>query len=351
MIKTLYIGCYTIVGGRDRPPQKGGDGIYVYAYDTETGKAALQNVCTDVVNPSFLAVKGNSLYACEEIRGGSAVASFAINEDGSLVKTGETVTEESGMCYVLIWPDGKTLTACNFGSGNFVNMRINDDGSIGPVVQLTRHEGSGPARMQQTAHVHSANMYPGAKSFLVCDLGNDTLCTYAMDADTGTSTLIQTVNMEPGDGPRHSAFSPDGHFVTVCTQLSNVLLTYEVDGDRLGRCVSRVEMLPEEYTERNDAADVHYSPDGRYLYASNRGHNSIVVCMVNADGTLTDPRWFSSGGSSPRYFMIASADRMIITNQRTGNFLTVCLNPETGTIGETLDEQNVPEACFAVFRK
>lgn len=347
MIKTLYIGSYTIVGGRDRPPHKGGDGIYVYKLDTETGKTRLQDICTNVVNPSFLAVNGNHLYACEEIRGGSAVASFVMNEDGSLMKTAETVTTESGMCYVLIWPDGKTLTACNFGSGNFVNMHIEDDGRIGPVLQLTQHEGSGPGRMQQTAHVHSAAKYPDGKSFLVCDLGNDTLCTYAMDQDTGKTTLIQTVNAEPGDGPRHSAFSPDGRFVTICTQLSNVLITYEVADGKLGKCVSRVQMIPGEYTERNDGADVHYSSDNRYLYASNRGHNSIVAFKVNEDGTLTDPHWFSSGGNSPRQFLIAAQDMMVITNQRSGNFLTVRVDPETGMIGETLDEQTVPEAVFA----
>ena len=342
-VVNLFIGTYTGAAGG-----KGGDGIYTFGLDTVSGALTLRSVCRETENPSFLTRRGDVLYACEELSKRSAVAAFRIRKQGQLFRLGRTATKESGMCHVALWPAGDFLTASDFDSASLVIFQLEKDGNIGPVSRILRHQGSGPhPQMQRSAHVHSATFLGDDGHFLVCDLGNDTMTVYQTAAD-GSVRLIQTVAAAPGDGPRHAAVSPDGKSVTVLMQLSSFCATYRIAPEGLGEQISRVSMLPEGFTGRNDAADVHYSPNGRHVYASNRGHDSIVVYDVKKDGALEHARWFPSFGSEPRHFCILPAgDMAVITNQATGNVVTVRLDPVTGDLGEKLCEACVPQAVFA----
>ncbi len=336
----LYIGCYT---NTRRGP--GGEGVYIYDMDTVTGELTQVSVYKDCNNPSFLSFRGDTILACEEVMGASSVLGLKINEDGTLSFKGRVTTEESGMCHITPWIGEDYVTVSNFNSGSLVTCGLTADGTPTQVTDFIKHEGSGPARMQQTAHVHSATMYPSKDRFLVCDLGNDTLTTYVM-AEGGKLNLAQTVKMVPGSGPRHAAFSPDGRYLSVLTQLSNVIATYKVEDGVLGQQVGCISSIPADFTERSDGADIHYSADGKRVYASNRGHNSIIVCDAAEDGTLSNERWFSCHGESPRNFHLTrDGKRILIANQNSGNLVVVALD-EKGDLAEKQFEAAIPQTVF-----
>lgn len=342
----LYIGTYTQAAG-----QKAGEGIYTFLLDPVSGKLTPRSICRETENPSFLVRRGKTLYACEELSGRSALAAFRIGAGGDLSLLGRTVTRESGMCHVALWPGEAYLVASDFDSGSLVSFALREDGGAGEAVSLIRHRGSGPhPQMQRTAHVHSATFFGDGGRFLICDLGSDTLTVYEGKREDGTAAAVQTVKTVPGDGPRHAAFSPDGRYVTVLMQLSGFCVTYQVENGRLGREVSRVHMLPPDFSGHNDAADVHYSPNGKHVYASNRGHDSIVVYDVREDGALDHARWFPSYGAQPRHFcLLPAGDMAVITNQETGNVVTVRLDRESGDMREKLCEVRVFQAVCALL--
>lgn len=345
-IQKLYVGTYTSAADK-----KGGEGIYVYDFNSVTGEIVLSDICRQIRNPSFLTIGKNTLYAVEELFNGSNIVSYNINCDGSLTLNGRTTTSQGDMCHLLLWPDGQHITGSNFASGSLVTCDIMEDGRIGPVSQCLYHEGNGPGRMQDKAHVHSATLLPDKKHMLVCDLGSDTLTVYRMDSNKGELICCQQVRCHAGDGPRHADVSPDGKQITVLSQLSSMLLTYELMTDGcLGELISRVPMLPESFDRVNDAADVHYSPDGRHVYASNRGHDSIVVCDVLPNGALTNPRHFPCYGKEPRNFCLSADGKIIvIANQATGNVVTASVDTTSGALQDVLCKVTVPQAVFVAL--
>lgn len=338
----VYVGTYTISG-----KGKGGDGIYVYDLNLENGMMEQVSVYTECQNPSFLAFSGDRLYACEELHGASSIVAFTINEDGTLSYRNRVKTEESGMCHVAVWPNSDYIVASNFNSGTLLNCSLQPNGDLGEVKEFIQHEGSGPHRMQNQAHVHSATLYPTGDRVLVCDLGNDTLKTYVLEPALGKLTCIQTTKLASGSGPRHAAFSKDGQFVTVASQLGSTLTTFRCSEGVLTDVVSELSMLPDDYDGAGSAADIHYSPDGKYLYASNRVHNSIVVCDVASDGKLSNRRWFPCYGDSPRNFCITPDGKFaLIANQRSGDLVSVPIDKETGNLLDKTCCIKIPEVVF-----
>lgn len=341
----IYVGTYTMTRRGE-----GGKGIYSFDLDLLSGKLHPLSVFSDCTNPSFLAFYKDTLFACEELKGDSSLVALKRGEDGSLLFMDRVKTSEIDMCHLTVWPEGDLITASNFGSGSLLNCSMSQDGHLHEITEIIRHEGCGPhERMQKCAHVHSATLYPAKDKVLVCDLGSDTLTTYIRGEDASTLKVIQQIKTPSGAGPRHAAFSPDGTYVTVAAQLSNMFLTYKVTECGLGDLVSEISMLPDNNI-KNSAADIHYSTDGRHIFGSNRGHDSIVVYDISSDGTLCNGRWFSSFGNGPRNFCITPDGKfMLIANQNSGNLAVARIDVETGDIIEKTDEMIIPEAVFVNF--
>ncbi|MBR0153803.1 MAG: lactonase family protein [Lachnospiraceae bacterium] len=344
MIYRLFIGCYT---SKHQAP--GGEGIYLCDFDGEALTLTDVSVATDVINPSWLAfsARRDVLYAAEECSERSRISAFRV-EGSRLTLIRRITTEERNLCHLTLWPDGRFLTASSYSSGSLITVSLREDGAPDSVTDRAAHEGSGPhPRMQKSAHVHSAFLFPDGQRILVSDLGNDTLSVYSLDSGAGKLHPEQVIPLEPGEGPRHAAFSPDGRYVTVAAQLGNHFHVFPVTPAGLGPRIQTADMCPADYNEPCEgAADVHYSADGSLLYGSNRGHNSIVSFRVHPDGTLTEPRWASCGGDGPRSFCLSRDERFLfIANQYSGNVIVKRLTPR-GEIGETVAQKKIPQAVF-----
>ena len=332
----LFIGTYT---------KKTSEGIYVYKFNTKIGEATYVSTFKGIKNPSFLALnpKENTIYAVSETSSGMVEA---LNFDKSTEKLSLINSQSSGgadPCYITLDKTYKWALVGNYSSGNLSIFPVNNDGSLGESKQKIQHEGTGPNKERQEApHVHSVNIAPNNKDIFVADLGIDKLMKYQLDAQTGELSKKMPVNLPAGAGPRHFEFHPNGKYAYVINELQSTITAFEYKNGTL-KPLQTITTLPKNYSGKNSCADLHISSDGKFLYGSNRFHDSIVIYKVSpTTGKLAILEHEFVKGKTPRNFMIDPTGKfLLVANQDSDNITIFTRNSKTGKLAFTGKEISI----------
>ena len=346
----FYVGTFTHAGndpvGRD-------EGIYLCNFDTESGKISKLWASRGVINPAFLTLSADRkfLYSVNEThvfqgQPGGGVSAFSIDPaSGELTFLNSQLSYGESPCFVSLDRSGKWLLLANYSGGNITVYPVLPEGSLGPKSEFIQHEGHGPnAERQEKAHAHSIQMDPTNRLALAADLGLDQVKLYELDLAVGKLKPHQpaAVQIHPAAGPRHLDFHPNGRWVYILNELDSTLVCADYSADQgTFRIMQTVSCLPEGYSGEKWAADVHVHPNGRFVYSSNRGHDSLAVFAIDpADGRVRLEQVISSGGAVPRNFAIEpGGEWLIAANQRGDNLVVYKINQQTGQLtpnGETL---------------
>jgi 6-phosphogluconolactonase len=330
--RTIYIGSY---GAASEPT------IIVCAFDGDKGEITVKQQVMGVENASYLAVdpSGLHLYAVSETGRtgteiGGSVISFAIEQgSGSLTELNRQLTHGADPCYITVDEGNKAVLVANYSGGNASLLPINEDGTIAPATSIVREEaplGSNTAR-QEAPHAH-AIVVNGCYVYMN-DLGTDLIHTFKIEE--GTKLALQSsCKLHEGAGPRHIVFHQSLSTAYVINELDSTITLLNVSDNGELTPVQTVSALPEGFAGYNDAADIHLSPSGRFLYSSNRGHNSITVFTVDqTDGSLNLIQNASCEGDAPRNFaVLPDGGKLLVANQKTGNIVLFSVDSETGLI-------------------
>lgn len=341
-MQKMYIGTYSapILMGTGEIYQGNGKGIYCLNFSPENGTLLPSGSPVPADNTSFLCFSPDRrfLYAVNELsENDSAVSAFSLDAAGVPVYINKRLTGGASPCHLTVDSQSRLLFAANYGGGSICVFPICRDGSLGEISDLIVHSGQGTDPMRQEApHVHSVLLSPDETCLFCADLGLDKIFVYEIDYTSGTLAERPDASAicSAGSGPRSLTLSPDGRFLCVTEELSNSLSLYAVIENHLS-FVQRISALPEEiHVPVNYPAEAAFSSDDRYLYVSNRGHNSIAVYAVAPDtGVLTPIQWSPTCGETPRSFTLDASGKWLITaNQDSGSLSIFRRNPDDGRL-------------------
>lgn len=337
----LYVGTYT-------GPKS--EGIYAFRYDEATGKAVSLGLAAKSSNPSFLAIhpNGRFLYAVNETeqwqgKPGGFVTAFAIDTaTGKLRELNQQSTMGGSPCHLSVDPTGHQVLVANYGGGSVASLPIQADGGLGAHNFFSQHTGGSvnPAR-QKEPHAHSVNLSPDHRFAFVADLGTDRIHAYAFDPARGLTAAQPTLDtrLTPGSGPRHFSFSPDGHHAYVINEMTCTVTAfrYEAASGRLSE-VGSVPTVPAG-TDMNgvSTAEVRVHPSGKFVFGSNRGHDSIAVfARDTASGKLTPVEVHKIGGQTPRNFTLDPSGRFLLAaGQNSHDIRSFKIDPKSGKLTST----------------
>jgi 6-phosphogluconolactonase len=343
----LYVGTYT--SGRSQ-------GIYLYRMNLSTGELRHHSIVTGVVNPSFLAIgpQARYLFAVNEVeefdgKPGGAITAFSINrQTGGLSLLNQQPSLGGAPCYVTVDRTGKFVLAANYAGGSVSVLPVLRDGRLSKATALVQHHGSSlNSERQEGPHAHCIILDRSNRYAFAVDLGIDKIMIYRFDADRGklTPNEIPSVNAKPGDGPRHIIFHPNGRYAYVINELTSTLTVFTYDGARGAlSAVQTTSTLPRDFSGVNTCADVHVSPSGKFLYGSNRGHDSIVVFAIDeATGKLRHVDHHPSGGKTPRNFAVdPTGSYLLVANQNSDTITVYRIDPRRGSLTATGHTIEVP---------
>lgn len=349
--RLIFVGTYTepIRFGTGKILQGKGEGIHVYALDTNTGAMTPRTVAVGVRNPSYLAFDPTQrfLYAVNELKefegaASGAVSAFKLDSaSGELTFLNQKATHGTDPCHLTVDPTGKNVLIANFMSGSVCVLPIREDGTLDDASDFIQHEGSSVDPVRQAGpHAHAVTLDNAGRMAFVPDLGLDRLLLYKFDPARGKLTPNDQpwVATAPGAGPRQVVMHPSGNYAYLINELNSTMTAYRYDPQQ-GRLdeIQTLPTLPADFTGASTCAEVQIAPSGRYVYGSNRGHDSIVTYAVNpADGTLTVVGHESTQGKTPRNFMVSPAgDYLMAANQDTDNIVTFRLDPASGRLIST----------------
>lgn len=313
-------------------------------------------------NPTYVSFSpsGKVLYAANEIytyegKATGAVSAFSIDPaDGKLTLLNELPTGGTGTCYVHTDHSGHYLLAANFGSGSGTVFPLAPDGSLRPASAFEQDSGSGPNPRQAGPHAHSFNFSPDDHFAIESEFGTDRLMIYRFNEDDGTLTPNDPpyLALKPGSAPRHLAFNPSGLVAYSLNEIDSTLTVMDFDPEvGMFQVVQDVSTLPPGYTGKNTAAEVVVDPSGHYLYASNRGANTIAVFSIDEAGRIESAGSVPCGGRTPRGFGLDPTGRwMIVANQDTNNIAVFRIDPATGMPAPTGQSLPVPSPDCAKFQ-
>lgn len=338
----VYIGTYTKTTSK---------GIYVARFDPATGTLGEPALAAEAVNPSFLALSPDRrrLYAVSEGAGvdfngkpsGSVIAYTITPGDGRLTPINTAASAGRGPCHLSVTPDGKAVLVANYSSGSVALLPVKADGGLATPASVDQHEGKSvhPSR-QKGPYAHSINPSANGRFAYAADLGTDQLYTYRVDTAAGTLTPAAPASLAlaPGSGPRHFALSPDGRRAYAINELANTLTTFAVDTQTGAlKALQTVPTLPAGFSANSTTAEVAVHPSGRFVYGSNRGHDSIAVFAVDpSEGTLAPVEHIATQGRNPRHFSIDPTGRWLIAANQDGNNLVVfAVDATTGRLTPT----------------
>ncbi|NLX37528.1 MAG: lactonase family protein [Chloroflexi bacterium] len=351
----VYIGTYT--------HNTASEGIYRCTFDPRTGALALDGLAARAQDPSYLALHPaqHTLYACNELSEFSgqpvgAVSALAIDRrDGALALRAQQPSGGAAPCHVSVDRSGRTLLAANYGGGSFCVLPILPDGALAPDGQLHRLVGSGPdAPRQERPHAHSIWPDPTNLWALGCDLGSDRVYVYALHPSQARLLPARApfARVQAGAGPRHIAFHPNGRWVYLLNELRSAVTLFDWDPVHgLLNEVAHTPALPPDFEGPNGAADIHLTPDGRYLYASNRGQDALACFAVDpVSGLLTDLGYAPTGGQHPRNFGIAPGGRwLLVANMHSNNIVTLAIDAASGALQPTGHVLSLPGPTCILF--
>jgi 6-phosphogluconolactonase len=342
--RLVYFGTYT----------RQSKGIYVSRFTAADGKLTPPELAAEVSNPSFVCLdpKGQFLYAANETNSFQGqrtgfVSAYSISpETGALKLLNQMSSGGGSPCHVLVDRTGKNLLVANYGTGSVSCFPLKADGSMAEASAFHQHSGSGPNRGRQAGpHAHQAVVSPDNRFVFVPDLGLDSLMIYRFDAAKGTLTPHDppAAKVAPGAGPRHLAFHPKGRFAYAICELGNIVTAFSYDAAKgLFKELQTLSTLPPGFSGNSSTAEIEVHPNGRFLYGSNRGHDSIVRYSIDASkGTLTYIENVPTQGKNPRSFSIdPSGSYLFAANQDGNNVVGFKVDTKTGALtptGQTLE--------------
>jgi 6-phosphogluconolactonase len=343
----LIIGTYTNKGTSE--------GIYVYDYNSLTANTKLKST-TKAINPSYLTVSKDKkfIYAVNEDGGNSTVSSFKFNsQSGALTAPNRSISEGADPCYII--EDEQNVLLANYSGGNIVIYNKLDDGSIGPSKQVVQHKGKSiDPKRQTSAHVHQVLFTPDKKYLISNDLGEDNIYIYKYYPTSAMHPLQaeKTIKTNPGSGPRHMAFSPNGKFAYLAHEFNGSITAFSYANGDLTK-LQEIGTTAKDFKGKIDGADIHVSPDGKFLYETNRGDaNTISTFTIAKNGTLTLVETISTLGKGPRNFSIdPTGNFLLVAHQYTNDVVIFKRDKTTGKLKDSGKRINVGVPVCLVFSK
>lgn len=342
-----YVGTYTKGDSK---------GIYTFTLDTETAKITDIKEAAHLENPTYVTISQDNqyLYAVVKKDGTGGVAAYSINQQtGELTALNDQVLEGASPCHVSVDSNNRHVVTANYHKGTIESYVVNqEDGTVQPAASIMQHEGSGPNQeRQEKPHAHYAGFTPDEKYVAAVDLGIDQLITYKLN--DGVLTKVNTLSVKPGSGPRHLAFHPNGKYAYMMTELSSevIVLAYNAEDGSFTE-LQYISTIPQDFKENNQGSAIHLSSDGRFVYAGNRGHDSIAVFSVNQEsGELTFVEHTSTEGNWPRDFMLDPTEKFLIaSNQESHNLVLFSRDKAAGTLTLLQSDVTVPyPVCIKFF--
>lgn len=341
----LLVGTYTKPGGSE--------GIYVYRFNTETAEFELKKVNKGIQDPSYLTLSPNQkfVYSVNESGDNSTVSAFAYDALSAELKLLNKQPAGADPCFIIA--DQYHVISANYSGGNASVFGIQDDGSLSPLKQLVQHNGKSVDEERQNGpHVHMVQFSPDHKYVVMNDLGTDKVHLYAYQKDQAKAVLVphDSVAVEPGSGPRILTFSKDGQYAYLIDEMFAGITVFEYHEGTLKK-IQSTRMAADGANAENGAAHIQISPDGKYLYASNRGsENTIGIFAIGADGLLTKKEVMSSGGKGPRNFVIdPSGKYLLVAQQNSNNIVIFARDQNTGALKDTGKRIEIAAPVCLVF--
>jgi 6-phosphogluconolactonase len=347
----VYLGTYT------GPKSKG---IYLSRLDLTSGKLSAPILAAETEQPSFLALHPNRrfLYAVNETGGGrrgtGQVTAFAIEADGKLKQLNQQPSRGSAPCHLVVDRTGKTLLLANYGGGSVAAFPLAADGMLGASTAFIQHTGSStnPQR-QKEPHAHSINLDAANRFAVAADLGLDKVLVYRFDATKGTLEPNEppSASVKAGSGPRHFAFHPKGRNAYVINELASTVTAFEYDPAKgVLKELQTLSTLPKDFSGTSYTAEVQVHPSGKFLYGSNRGHDSIAVFAIESNGSLRYIENTLTGGSTPRNFGISPDGKYLLAaNQKSDNVVVFRIDSKSGRLTSTGNSLEVPSPVCVKF--
>jgi 6-phosphogluconolactonase len=355
----VYVATYT--------NKSASKGIYVYSFDPGTGKLSPLGVAAESEDPSFLAVhpSGKYLYAVNEIdhfgaQKSGAASAFAVDaKSGKLTLLNQAATRGAGPCHISMDKSGKFALVANYDGGSIASFRVRDDGTLGEAAGFMQHQGSSANKeRQQGPHAHWIGTSPDNRFVLAADLGLDEVLTYRFNAAKGTLSPDNPpyAKVDAGAGPRHLAFHPNGKFAFVLNEMEDSVTSfaYKSSNGSLSalQTVSALSTLRNDYKGPKEAAEIAVHPNGKFLYASNRGGlDTISAFSIDpAKGTLHLKNEYPTMGKTPRNFAIDPTGKFLLAaNQESNNIVVFRIDAVTGALSPTGDTVEVPAPVCIAF--
>ncbi|HVU15133.1 MAG TPA: lactonase family protein [Phototrophicaceae bacterium] len=343
----VYVGTYTEGWGNPVPRD---EGIFVYAFDPSNGSLKFLRTINGVRNPSFLTVTQDYIFSVNELsefKGVFGSGATAINRaTGQIIN--QQPTHGADSCNIILDPSGRWLFTANYTSGSITVFPVQTNGQLGEAVQVVQDHGHGanPER-QEGPHVHCVAFAPDGRYVFASDLGLDQIKIFTLDPSSGQLTPNDPpfAPTKPGAGPRHFLFHPNGRYFYATTELSATVAVFAYDAARGALTpLQTIPTLPADYTGKNLTADIHIASSGRFLYVSNRGHDSIVVYAIDAEtGQLTLVEFISADGKTPRNFAFDLTERyLLVAHQDSASLATFHVDQASGKLAPTGERVSLP---------
>ncbi len=350
----VYVGTYT------GPVSKG---IYVFPFDAASGKAGSLELVAETTNPSFLAVdpKQHYLFAANEISNyegqkSGGISAFALDpKSGKLAFLNEVSSRGAGPCHLAVDKTGKYVLVANYDTGSIAAFPVQPDGRLGEASSAIQHMGHGPnTERQEGPHAHDITISADNRFVVANDLGLDQLLVYHFDRAKGTLAANQPAfaSVEPGAGPRHSTFHPNGRFLYDINEIAGSISAFNYNAHSGAmRHLQTISTLPTDFKDKNDSAEIVVHPSGKFLYGSNRGPDTIAVFAIDsAKGTLKLVETVSTQGKAPRSFAIdPSGKYLLAANQDSNNVVVFRIDPKTGRLTATGQVLEIPSPVCLLF--
>jgi 6-phosphogluconolactonase len=352
----MYVGTYT--DGTSK-------GIYAYHFDAKSGALTPMGLMAQTPEPTFLALhpNGKYLYAVNELntfqgKSAGAVTAFSIDHStGKLTQLNQVSTQSPGPCHLIVDATGKTLMVANYAGGSFASFPIQADGKLGEAASFIQDHGSSVNKARQSEpHGHSVNLPKNNKFMLGADLGADKIMIFKLDAANGKIIPNQppSASVKPGSGPRHLTFAPDQKHVYVLNEMGSSVTTFEYDAATAAmKEIDMVSALPADFNGQSSGAEIDIDSRGKFLYTSNRGHNSIAVFSLDSKtGKPTLIQNQSTGGKTPRGFALdPSGNFLVVGDQDTNDIAVFRVDKSTGKLSPAGGKYDLGAPVTFVFLK
>ena len=354
----VYVGTYTQEGSKSK-------GIYAYRFDEGTNQITSLGLAAETTNPSFVAIhpNGRFLYAVNEVQhyegpNSGGVSAFSIDRaTGKLTFLNEVPSRGADPCYIIVDKAGKHVLVANYTGGSIAVFPISSDGKLGEPSAVVQHTGHGTdPKRQEAPHAHSIDLSPDNRFAFVDDLGLDELKVYKFDSAKGSLTPNEPAfaKLDPGAGPRHFALHPSGKFAYVVAEMGSTVTAFSLDLKTASlQRLQTVSTLPKNFKGENDDAEIQVHPSGKFIYASNRGRDSIAVFAIDPQkGTLTQIEDVPTQGQIPRSFEIDPTGNFLFAeNQKSDNIVIFRIDRNTGKLTATGQKLEVGSPVDVKFLK